>query len=200
MIILKRINITLIKQLQSTCQWKNGMSLEIAGDFNRYLIQYVFVEVWHVAMIRHWSIIIILEVLLQSHGVMWNIQYCIQVVGKHLEKKRHRHGCCFQSHFLQRSACFFTHTGCQACQDSFLLLLWILLRSEGSLRYLTTRWKHNRIVEEVKKISLSIPRSIGNPRIVGIMSLIYCIFLSHGGTLDFELGAVTWLPPPSPPI
>lgn len=55
----------------------------------QYLIQYVFVEVGHVAMIRHRPVIIILEVLLQSHGVMWDVQHRVQVVRKHLDR---RHG------------------------------------------------------------------------------------------------------------
>ncbi len=52
----------------------------------QYLIQYIFVEVGHVAMIRHRSIVIILEVLLQGHRVVWDVQHCVQVVGKHLKK------------------------------------------------------------------------------------------------------------------
>lgn len=49
-----------------------------------YLVQDVFVEVRHVAMIGHWPLIIILEVLLQSNGVMWNVQHRVEVVGEHL--------------------------------------------------------------------------------------------------------------------
>lgn len=54
------------------------------GRGSRYLIQDVFVEVWHVAMIRHRPVVIILEVLLQGHGVMWDVQHRVQVVGKNL--------------------------------------------------------------------------------------------------------------------
>lgn len=54
---------------------------------SQHLSQYIFVEVGHVAMIRHRPIIVILEVLLQSHGVMWDLQHCVQVVGQHLRKK-----------------------------------------------------------------------------------------------------------------
>ena len=50
-----------------------------------YLIQDVFVEVWHVSLIGHGPIIVILEVLLQSHGVMWDVQHRVQVVGEHLK-------------------------------------------------------------------------------------------------------------------
>lgn len=53
----------------------------------QHLGQYVFVEVGHVAMIRDRPIVIVLEVLLQSHGVMWDLQHCVQVVGQHLKKK-----------------------------------------------------------------------------------------------------------------
>lgn len=41
-------------------------------------------------MVRHWPIIIILEVLLQCHRVVWDVQHCVQVVGKHL-KKQHKY-------------------------------------------------------------------------------------------------------------
>lgn len=37
-------------------------------------------------MIRHRPVIIVLEVLLQGHGVMWDVQHCVQVVGKYLKK------------------------------------------------------------------------------------------------------------------
>lgn len=40
-------------------------------------------------MIRHRPVIIVLEVLLQSHGVVRDVQHCVQVVRKHLDK-RHR--------------------------------------------------------------------------------------------------------------
>lgn len=56
-----------------------------------YLVQYVFVKVGHVAMIGHWPLVIILEVLLQSHGVMWNVQHRVKVVGEHLHNRQHRY-------------------------------------------------------------------------------------------------------------
>lgn len=56
-----------------------------------YLVQYVFVEVRHVAMIGHWALVIILEVLLQSHGVMWNVQHSVKVVGEHLHNRQRRY-------------------------------------------------------------------------------------------------------------
>lgn len=59
--------------------------------FSFYLVQYVFVEVWHVPMIGHWALVVVLEVLLQGHGVMWNVQHCVEVVGEHLSETRHRH-------------------------------------------------------------------------------------------------------------
>lgn len=173
------------------------MSLDIAGDFNHYLIQYVFVEVWHVAMIRHRSIIIILEVLLQSHGVMWNIQYCIQVVGKHLEKKRHRHGCCFQSQFLQSSACFFTHSVTHRLPSMSGQLPAASLDSSPLWR-LTQVFSNQ--VEAQQDSGGSIKDQSCYPEFrletLGLLELCHCMFLSHGGRLDFELGAVTWLPLP----
>lgn len=53
----------------------------------QHLVQYIFVEVGHVAMIRHGAVIVVLEVLLQSHGVMWDLQHRVQVVRQHLTKK-----------------------------------------------------------------------------------------------------------------
>lgn len=38
-----------------------------------YLIQDVFVEVWHVAMVGYWPVVIVLKVFLQGYGVMWNV-------------------------------------------------------------------------------------------------------------------------------
>lgn len=55
--------------------------------FSRYLIQYIFAEIGHVAVIRHWTIIIILEMLLQSNWIMWDVQHCVQIVREHLRKK-----------------------------------------------------------------------------------------------------------------
>lgn len=82
------------------------------------LVQYVFVEVWHVAMIGHWPLVIILEVLLQSHGVMWNVQHRVKVVGEHLHNRQRRYkelsrqlgggGLLVQSVFLHTS--MQTHT------------------------------------------------------------------------------------------
>lgn len=37
-------------------------------------------------MIGYWPVVIVLEVLLQGHGVMWNVQHRVQVVGKDLKK------------------------------------------------------------------------------------------------------------------
>lgn len=51
------------------------------------LIQYIFVEVGHVAMVRNRTVIIILEVLLQGNRVMWDVQNRVQVVGKDLRRK-----------------------------------------------------------------------------------------------------------------
>lgn len=59
--------------------------------FISYLVQYVFVEVRHVAMIGHWPLVIILEVLLQSHGIMWNVQHRVKVVGEHLHNRQRRY-------------------------------------------------------------------------------------------------------------
>lgn len=39
-------------------------------------------------MIRYWPVVIVLKVFLQGHGVMWNVQHCVQVVRKDLEKKK----------------------------------------------------------------------------------------------------------------
>ena len=49
-----------------------------------YFIQYVFVEVWHVALVGDWSIIIVSEVVLQCPWVVWDIQHCVQVMRQHL--------------------------------------------------------------------------------------------------------------------
>lgn len=88
----------------------------------QYLIQYVFVEVGHVAMVRHRPVVIVLEVLLQGHGVVWDVQHRVQVMRKHL-KNRHA---CTGAQFALRGfhPGFFTRTqtaGFSACQDSFLL-------------------------------------------------------------------------------
>ena len=61
----------------------------------QYLIQYVFVEVGHVAVIRHWTVIVVLEVLLQGDWIMRDVQHSVQVVRKHLRRK-HR---CGPAHF-----------------------------------------------------------------------------------------------------
>lgn len=68
-------------------------------------------------MIGHWSLVIILEVLLQSYGVVWNVQHRVEVVGEHLSRRQHRHtqitdslrGLLLQSVFLH-TANTHTHT------------------------------------------------------------------------------------------
>lgn len=42
-------------------------------------------EVRHITLTGNWAIIVIPEVLLQSHGVMWNTQDCAQVVRQYLK-------------------------------------------------------------------------------------------------------------------
>lgn len=53
--------------------------------FFNHLIQDVFVEVRHITLTGNWAIIVIPEVLLQSHGVMWDTQDCAQVVRQYLK-------------------------------------------------------------------------------------------------------------------
>lgn len=40
-------------------------------------------------MFGHWPLVIILEVLLQSYGVVWNVQHSVEVVGEHLYRRQH---------------------------------------------------------------------------------------------------------------
>lgn len=44
-------------------------------------------------MIRHWPVIVVLEMLLKGHGVEWDVQHCVQVVRKHLKNK---HSCSYR--------------------------------------------------------------------------------------------------------
>lgn len=50
------------------------------------LVQDVFVEVRHVALTGHRAVIVVPEVLLQSHRVVRDAQDRAQVVGQHLER------------------------------------------------------------------------------------------------------------------
>lgn len=52
-----------------------------------YLVQDVLVEVGHVPLAGHGTIVIISEVLLQSHRVMGDVQDRVQVMGQHLRQK-----------------------------------------------------------------------------------------------------------------
>lgn len=53
-----------------------------------YLGQDVVVEVGHVTLSGHGPIIVILEVLFQGHGVMWNVQGRVEIVRQHLFQKQ----------------------------------------------------------------------------------------------------------------
>lgn len=65
------------------------MRIENRGvGLQQYLIEYVFVEVGHVAMIWHRAIVIILEMFLQGNRIMWDVQDSVQVVRKHLRRRR----------------------------------------------------------------------------------------------------------------
>lgn len=101
--------------------------------FPSYLIQDVFIEVWHVAMIGYWTVVVILKVFLQGHGVMGNVQHCVQVVRKDLKKKKKKNATKHNVTFQVRVG--FTdiaqaHTGKHtppASQNSFLLFHRILV-------------------------------------------------------------------------
>lgn len=58
-------------------------SRELRGP---HLVQDILVEVGHVSLAGHRAIVIISEVLLQGHGVMRDVQDCVQVVGQHLRQ------------------------------------------------------------------------------------------------------------------
>lgn len=51
------------------------------------LIQNELVQVWHVSLVGDRTLVIIFEVLLQSHRVMGNVHDCTQVVGQHLKSE-----------------------------------------------------------------------------------------------------------------
>lgn len=53
-----------------------------------HLIEDVFVEIRHITLTGNWTIVIIPEVLLQSHRVMWDTQDCAQVVRQYLKNHK----------------------------------------------------------------------------------------------------------------
>lgn len=57
------------------------------GERGPHLVQDVLVEVGHVSLAGHGTIVIISEVLLQGHGVMRDVQDGVQVVGQHLRQR-----------------------------------------------------------------------------------------------------------------
>lgn len=52
-----------------------------------HLVQDVLVEVGHVSLAGHGPIVIISEVLLQSHRVVGDVQDRVQVMGQHLRQR-----------------------------------------------------------------------------------------------------------------
>lgn len=70
-------------QNKKTNENKDNKSSELHVN---HLVQDVFVEVRHVALTGHWAIIVIPEVLLQSHRIVRNAQDRAQVVGQDLER------------------------------------------------------------------------------------------------------------------
>lgn len=67
--------------------WGRGERPEVSPQQARpHLVQDVLVEVGHVALAGHRAIVIISEVLFQSHGIMGDVQDCVQVVGQHLRQ------------------------------------------------------------------------------------------------------------------
>lgn len=58
-----------------------------ASPAGPHLVQDVLVEVGHVSLAGHGAIVVVSEVLLQSHGVVGDVQDCVQVVGQHLRQR-----------------------------------------------------------------------------------------------------------------
>lgn len=63
---------------------RSSHSLEYREVFP-YLIQDEGVQVRHVALVGDGTLVVIFKVLLQRHGVMWDLHHRAQVVGQHLE-------------------------------------------------------------------------------------------------------------------
>lgn len=52
----------------------------------RYLVQDELVQVGHVALVGDGALVVVLEVLLQGHGVVRDVHHRTQVVGQHLQR------------------------------------------------------------------------------------------------------------------
>lgn len=59
---------------------------EVLPRARPHLVQDVLVEVGHVSLAGHRAVIVIPEVLLQSHRVVGDVQDRVQVVGQHLRQ------------------------------------------------------------------------------------------------------------------